>query len=71
MYKDRYTPTNVYGKREVHTVYAKTREDVEPLLERMIAEVRARINAKKGPAEGGSQRLTVCIGVDMGLKPIK
>ena len=43
LFEGRYTPTNAKGKREVHTVYAKTREEVEPMLEKMIAEVRARI----------------------------
>ena len=47
LYEGRYTPTNAQGKREVHTVYAKTREEVEPMLEQMIAEVRARISAEK------------------------
>ena len=47
LYEGRYTPTNAHGKREVHTVYAKTREEVEPLLEQMITEVRARISAEK------------------------
>ena len=30
-----------------NTVYAKTREEVEPLLEQMIAEVRAKIKEEK------------------------
>ena len=47
LYEGRYTPTNAQGKREVHTVYAKTREEVEPLLEQMIAEVRAKIKEEK------------------------
>ena len=47
LYEGRYTPTNAQGKREVHTVYARTREEVEPMLEQMIAEVRARISAEK------------------------
>ena len=47
LFEGRYTPTNAQGKREVHTVYAKTREEVEPLLEQMIAEVRARIKEEK------------------------
>lgn len=52
LFKGRYTPTNAQGKREVHTVYAKTREEVEPLLEQMIAEVRARIKAEKDQLKG-------------------
>ena len=47
LYEGRYTPTNAQGKREVHTVYAKTREECEALLEKMIEEVRARIKAEK------------------------
>ena len=47
LYEGRYTPTNAQGKREVHTVYAKTRQEVEALLEEMIAEVRARIKEEK------------------------
>lgn len=42
-----YSPTNAQGKREVHTVYAKTREEAEALLKEMIREVRARIDAEK------------------------
>ena len=38
---------NGYGKREGHTVYAKTREECEKLLEAMIEEVRNRIKAEK------------------------
>ncbi len=47
LYEGRYSPTNAQGKREVHTVYAKTREEAETLLEQMIAEVKARIAAEK------------------------
>ena len=32
LFEGRYSPTNAYGKREVHTVYAKTREECERLL---------------------------------------
>ena len=39
--------TNAYGKREVHTVYAKTREECERLLDEMIPKVRAEIKAEK------------------------
>lgn len=51
-YNKDYTPTNAQGKREVHTVYAKTREEVEPLLEQMIAEVRERIKEEKRKMKG-------------------
>ena len=47
LYEGRYSPTNAQGKREVHTVYAKTREEAEALLKEMIREVRARIDAEK------------------------
>ena len=47
LFEGRYTPTNAQGKREVHTVYAPTREEVEPLLEQMIEEVRERIKKDK------------------------
>ena len=47
LYEGRYTPTNDYGKREPHNVYAKTREECETLLEKMIKEVRARIKEEK------------------------
>lgn len=42
-----YSPTNAQGKREVHTVYAKTKEECEVLLEQMIAEVREQIKEEK------------------------
>ena len=40
LYEGRYTPTNAYGKRESHNIYAKTREECEEKLSEMIAEVR-------------------------------
>lgn len=47
LYEGRYSPTNAYGKREVYTVYAKTKEECEALLEQMIDEVRERIKEEK------------------------
>lgn len=47
LFEGRYSPTNARGKREVHTVYAKTREECEKLLEEMISKVRAEIKAEK------------------------
>ena len=47
LYEGRYSPTNAQGKREVHTVYAKTREEAETLLEQMIAEIKAKIATEK------------------------
>lgn len=54
LYEGRYTPTNARGKREVHTVYPKTKEDCEALLEQMIAEVRAKIKAEKARIKQGA-----------------
>ena len=47
LYEGRYSPTNAQGKREVHTVYAKTEAECEALLERMITEVREQIKEEK------------------------
>ena len=47
LYEGRYTPTNAYGKRESHNVYAHTREECEILLEEMIADVRSKIAKEK------------------------
>lgn len=47
LFESRYSPINTQGKREVHTVYAKMKEECEALLETMIAEVRDRIKKKK------------------------
>ena len=52
LFEGRYTPTNAQGKREVHTVYAKTREECERLLNEMIPSVQARIQSEKAAAEG-------------------
>ncbi len=42
-----YTPTNAYGKRESHNIYAKTREECEEKLATMIAQVKADIKEEK------------------------
>ena len=47
LYEGRYTPTNAYGKRESHNIYAKTREECEEKLAEMIAEVKAQIKTEK------------------------
>lgn len=47
LYEGRYTPTNAYGKRESHNIYAKTREECEEKLAEMITEVRAQIKDEK------------------------
>lgn len=41
LYEGRYTPTNAYGKRESHNIYAKTREECEEKLAEMIVQVKA------------------------------
>ena len=40
LYEGRYTPTNAYGKRESHNIYAKTREECEEKLAEMIKEIK-------------------------------
>ena len=47
LYEGRYTPTNAYGKRESHNIYAKTQEECEEKLAAMIAQVKADIKAEK------------------------
>ena len=47
LFEGRYSPTNAQGKREVHVVYAKAKEECEALLEKMIAEVRKQIKEEK------------------------
>ena len=53
LYEGRYSPTNAQGKREVHTVYAKTKEECETLLQQMITEVKAKIVAEKAQLKVG------------------
>ena len=52
LYEGRYTPTNAYGKRESHNIYAKTREECEEKLAEMIAEVKAQIKTEKEKMTG-------------------
>ena len=52
LYEGRYTPTNAYGKRESHNIYAKTHEECEEKLAEMITEVRAQIKAEKEKMTG-------------------
>ncbi len=47
LYEGKYTPTNAYGKRESHNIYAKTIEECEERLATMIAQVKAEIKAEK------------------------
>ncbi len=58
LFEGRYSPTNAYGKREVHTVYAKTREECEHLLDEMIPKVRAEIKAEKERVKAEQNSLT-------------
>ena len=48
LFEGRYGPTNAQGKREVHTVYAHTREECEEKLAEMIERVREGIKKAKG-----------------------
>ena len=52
LYEGRYTPTNAYGKRESHNIYAKTREECEEKLAEMIVQVKAQIKAEKDKMTG-------------------
>ena len=47
LFEGRYTPTNAYGKRESHNIYAKTREECEEKLAELIVQVKADIKAEK------------------------
>lgn len=47
LFEGRYTPTNAYGKREAHNIYAKTREECEEKLAELITQVKADIKAEK------------------------
>ena len=47
LYEGRYTPTNAYGQREAHNIYAQTREECEEKLAAMIAQVKIEIKAEK------------------------
>ena len=58
LFEGRYSPTNAYGKREVHTVYANTREECERLLDEMIPKVRAEIKAEKERLKAEHNSLT-------------
>lgn len=52
LYEGRYSPTNAYGKRESHNIYAKTREECEEKLAEMIVQVKAQIKAEKEKMTG-------------------
>ena len=55
LYEGRYTPTNAYGKRESHNIYAKTREEFEEKLAEMIAEVKKDIAEEKARLKEGTE----------------
>lgn len=59
LYEGRYTPTNAYGKRESHNIYAKTREECEEKLAEMIAEVKAQIKAEKEKNDRVTEKITL------------
>ena len=64
LYEGRYSPRNAYGKRESHNIYAKTREECEEKLAKMIIEVKARIKADKERLRAEGESLTE--GIEMG-----
>ena len=53
LYEGRYTPTNAYGKRENHNIYAKTREECEEKLAELITQMNAEIAAEKERFKSG------------------
>lgn len=53
LYEGRYTPTNAYGKRESHNIYAKTREECEEKLAELITQMNAEIAAEKERFKSG------------------
>jgi integrase len=52
LWEGSFTPTHADGKRKKHTVYAKTREECEERLEKMIKEVREQIAEEKSQMNG-------------------
>ena len=53
LYEGRYTPTNAYGKRENHNIYAKTREECEEKLAELITQMNSEIAAEKERFKSG------------------
>lgn len=47
LYEGRYTPTNAYGKRESHNIYAKTREKCEEKSRKRLQRSRHKSRRKK------------------------
>ena len=58
LFEGRFSPRNAYGKREAHNIYAKTREECEEKLAKMIVEVKARIKADKERLKAEGESLT-------------
>lgn len=52
LYEGRYMPTNAYGKRESHNIYAKTREECEEKLAELIVQVKTQIKEEKEKMTG-------------------
>ncbi len=61
LYEGRFTPTNAYGKREAHNIYAKTREECEEKLAAMILQVKADIKTEKERLKLTNESLTIDI----------
>ncbi len=59
LYEGRFTPTNAYGKREAHNIYAKTREECEEKLAAMIVQVKADIKAEKERLKAMNESFTL------------
>ena len=63
LYEGRYTPTNAYGKRESHNIYAKTREECEEKLAELIQQMKLEIaEAKRFAAEGKWEEVIALAG---------
>ena len=63
LYEGRYTPTNAYGKRESHNIYAKTREEFEEKLAELVVKVKAQIKVEKEKMTFGYP-VKICVAVD-------
>ncbi len=52
LFEGRYTPTNAYGKRGSHNIYAKTREECEEKLAGLIVQIKVQIKTEKESMTG-------------------
>ncbi len=59
LFEGRYTPTNAYGKRESHNIYAKTREECEEKLAAMIVQIKADIKTEKERLKATNESVTL------------